>query len=88
MKDLKILKVDFMDSLGCRLPDWTRSGYCLQRYLKPLKKCRAQKVSMDTVRGCTTGLKLINIVAPHQCVHILPFAFSLSSGIESRDRGP
>ena len=73
LNDLKILKIDFINSLGRRLPDWTHNGYYAERCLEPLKKCRAQKVSVDSVRGCTTGLKLTSFVAPHQCVYFLLF---------------
>ena len=41
-------------------------------------------MSIKFVKGCTTGLKLTKLVAPHQCVCFLLFGFSfLCSGLKA-----
>ncbi len=82
LNDLKILKVDFYNALGYRYGGSACKGYYGERCLEPLKKCRAEKVSIQSVNGYAAVLKLTGVVVSHQ--HIC-FS-SLCRGIESRDR--
>lgn len=75
LNNLKILKVDFYNGIGFG------KGYYGQRCLEPLKKCRAEKVSLDSGNECAAGLKLTIFVVPHQHISFS----SLCSRIESRD---
>ena len=49
LNDFKILKVDFWNGLGRRHGGSARTGYYGERCLEPLKRCRAEKVSVDSV---------------------------------------
>ena len=82
LSDLKILKVDFYNSLAWEFGGSAHSGYFGERCLEPLKKCRAEKVSMDYTGECIAGLKLISKVVPRQQI-CFP---TLCCGIESRNR--
>lgn len=87
LNDFKILKVDFSNGLGRRCPSSARKGFYIERCLEPLKKCRAEKVSIHSVDECAAVLKLTSIVVPHPCICFFRFCFSnLCSGVESRDR--
>ena len=46
--DFKILKVDFYNGLSYRYGGSARKGYYGERCLEPLKKCRAENVSIDS----------------------------------------
>ncbi len=82
LNDLKILTVDFYSGSRYRNGGSERMGHYAERCLEPLKKCRAEKVSIHSVDGNSAILKLTRIAVSHQQTRFS----SLCSGTESRDR--
>lgn len=82
LNDFEILKVDFYSGLGYRYGGSARKGYYGERCLESLKKCRAEKVGIDSVHEGGADVKLTSVEVPHQRVCFS----SLCGRIEGRDR--
>ena len=80
LNDVKFLKVEYFNDLGWHCSS-SRRGLG-ERCLEPLKKCRAERVSVASIQIFPLNLKLILTAVRHQYQHFS----SLRDGLENRDR--